>query len=124
MIEVAVLFERYGKVRKAFRKLGVDAYSFDVEGDALLMDLYNGELPEARMAVAFPPCTNLCNANSRNWRSEKIGREVEMWKRILRKYDKVCIENPIGVSSMYFGKATQIIHPWMFGDPYMKQTGS
>lgn len=38
------------------------------------------------------------------------------------KCDKVAIENPIGVMSTRYKKPSQIIHPYMFGDPDRKST--
>ena len=35
---------------------------------------------------------------------------------------KICMENPVGYLNSHFRHADQIIHPWMFGDHYMKRT--
>jgi hypothetical protein len=35
---------------------------------------------------------------------------------------KIALENPIGKINTAIRKPDQIIHPWMFGDPWMKET--
>jgi hypothetical protein len=35
---------------------------------------------------------------------------------------RVCVENPIGWLNTNWRKADQILHPWMFGHPWMKET--
>lgn len=35
--------------------------------------------------------------------------------------DKIAIENPIGIMSTVWEKPTQIIQPFMFGEPFEKE---
>lgn len=35
---------------------------------------------------------------------------------------KIAIENPVGYVNSHYRKPDQIIHPYYFGDPYMKRT--
>ena len=94
------------------------------------------------MIIAFPPCTHLAISGAR-WFPQKRadGRQrfgIEFFAQFLNaKCDKILIENPVGIMSgnyvkEYFPdlaekydlprKPSQIIHPWMFGDNYSKQT--
>lgn len=94
------------------------------------------------MILAFPPCTHLAISGAQ-WfpQKRKDGRQrfaIEFFAQFLNAdCDKILIENPIGIISgdyisMYFPdlaekyglprKPNQIIHPWMFGDNFSKQT--
>lgn len=94
------------------------------------------------MIIAFPPCTHLAISGAR-WFPQKRadGRQrfgIEFFAQFLNaKCDKILIENPVGIMSgnyvkEYFPdlaekydlprKPSQIIHPWMFGDNFSKQT--
>ena len=94
------------------------------------------------MIVAFPPCTHLA-ASGAAWFSKKRadGRQksaIEFFCRFLTAdCEKVVIENPVGIISGDYIKTyfpalaekynlpispTQIIQPWMFGDPFQKST--
>ena len=94
------------------------------------------------MILAFPPCTHLAVSGARHFpEKRKDGRQYEAIKFFMQfvnaDCDKICIENPVGIISgnyisQYFPylcevyglplKYTQIIHPWMFGDPVQKGT--
>lgn len=86
------------------------------------------------LIIAHPPCTYLTVTGNRWFNVEKYGD-----KAIQRAKDReeavdffmvfanadcehICIENPIGIMSTRWRKADQIIHPWMFGDNYSKNT--
>jgi hypothetical protein len=94
------------------------------------------------MIIAFPPCTHLAISGAR-WFPQKRadGRQrfgIEFFAQFLNAdCDKILIENPVGIMSgnyvkEYFPdlaekynlprKPSQIIHPWMFGDNFSKQT--
>ena len=94
------------------------------------------------MIIAFPPCTHLAISGAR-WFPQKRadGRQrfgIEFFAQFLNAdCDKILIENPVGIMSgnyvkEYFPdlaekyglprKPNQIIHPWMFGDNFSKQT--
>lgn len=85
------------------------------------------------LIIAHPPCTYL-TVTGNSWFSEKYG--VKAKARYLDRMDaieffmqfvlcsakKVAIENPVGIMSGVYRKPDQIIHPYMFGDPYEKKT--
>lgn len=94
------------------------------------------------MIIAFPPCTHLAVSGARYFEQKREdGRQrqgLEFFCKFLElDCDKVVIENPIGIVSgdyplLWFPdlakkyglpkKPTQIIHPWMFGDNFVKST--
>lgn len=86
------------------------------------------------MVIAFPPCTYLTVTGNRWFNVSRYGE-----KAIQRHKDreeaanffmqfvkcnspKIAIENPIGHMSTAYKKPTQIIQPYMFGDPARKAT--
>lgn len=88
------------------------------------------------MLIAFPPCTHLCVSGARHFEQKrKDGRQVNAIRFFTEflnaQCDKIAIENPIGIISgdyikKWFNiepvKPTQIIQPYMFGDPHKKST--
>ena len=91
------------------------------------------------LIIAHPPCTYFSNATMVNL-GRKDRPEVfnEEWKRqfyakrnnafdFVKKIwnancDKIVIENVVGYLNTHFMKPTQIIQPFMFGEPYRKAT--
>lgn len=86
------------------------------------------------MIIAFPPCTYLTTTGNRWFNVEKYGEKAikrqENRKEAIDFFlklanadcDRIAIENPVGVMSTHYRKPDQIIHPWMFGDPFEKKT--
>ena len=91
------------------------------------------------LIIAHPPCTYFSNATMVNL-GRKDYPEVfnEEWKRqfyikrnnafdFVKKIwnancDKIVVENVVGYLNTHFMKPTQIIQPFMFGEPYRKAT--
>lgn len=86
------------------------------------------------LIIAHPPCTYLTVTGNRWFNVERYG-EKALKRIIYRKEaaefflniakadcDKIVIENPVGYMSVYWRKPDQIIHPYMFGDPFEKKT--
>ena len=94
------------------------------------------------MLIAFPPCTHLAVSGAA-WfeQKRKDGRQqdgIEFFCKFLNvDCEKIAIENPVGIISGDYTpkhfpdlaqkhglprKPTQIIQPWMFGDPFEKKT--
>lgn len=133
-MEAAEELERSQEVCKAFRALGHEAYSCDIEPcsgghpewhlqcDAL-------ELLKMRwdMILAFPPCTDLAVSGAK-WFAEKRadGRQQKSIDFFLRFANadcpRVAIENPVGIMSTQWRKPDQIIQPWQFGHGETKAT--
>lgn len=86
------------------------------------------------MIIAHPPCTYLTVTGNRWFNIEKYGKKaikryeqreeaIQFFFRIVNaNCDKIAIENPIGIMSTVWEKPTQIIQPFMFGEPFEKRT--
>lgn len=94
------------------------------------------------MLIAFPPCTHLTVSGARHFEKKREdGRQrwgIEFFGQFLNAdCDRISIENPVGIISGDYipkwfpdlaekyelpRKASQVIHPWMFGDNYSKST--
>lgn len=140
-MKVLVACEESQTVCKAFRAKGFEAYSCDIQdcsgghpewhikGDCL--DVINQDWD---LIIAHPPCTYLTVSGNAWFNIERYGdkarkrykdREeaVDFFLKIANaKCYRIAIENPIGVMSKRFKKATQIIQPYFFGDEARKTT--
>lgn len=149
-MKVLVACEESQTVCKAFRELGHEAYSCDIQepsgghpewhilGDALFlingkcefvtMDGKNHEIcSEWDMLIAFPPCTDLASSGARHFAKKREDGSQERSKRFFMEFTearckKIVIENPVGIMSTCYRKPDQIIQPWQFGDNYQKTT--
>lgn len=86
------------------------------------------------LIIAHPPCTYLTVTGNRWFNVERYGEKAiqrlkdreEAVKFFMcfanADCDRIAIENPIGCMSTAYKKPTQIIHPFMFGDPARKAT--
>ena len=134
---VLVACEESQEVCKAFRNLGIEAYSCDIipcsGGHSewhLQMDVFKAiEKYEWEMMIAFPPCTYLTTTANRSFlnnpeRWEKRLQAVKFFHRLLNApIDKIAIENPKGVISTHIRKPDQYIQPYHFGHRDSKMTG-
>lgn len=128
-------------VCKAFRNNGIEAFSCDIiptrgnpdwhiEDDAIKV-AYERKWDGM---IAFPPCTYLSNAgigyfNEQRYGEKAIQRKIfrlEAYNFFMKLYnadiDKICIENPVGYLNSHFRKPDQVIHPYFFGEPWLKKT--
>lgn len=86
------------------------------------------------LIIAHPPCTFLTVSGNAWFNVEKYGEkalkrieERENAKEFFMKFinakcERIAVENPVGYMGTYYRKADQIIQPYMFGEPYEKQT--
>lgn len=131
--------EESQEVTKAFRALGHEAYSCDIQpcsgghpewhiqGDALALLKERWD-----MLIAFPPCTYLSNAGANRLRVNGQIQEERMEKArkgkefFMQFYNsdipRVAIENPVPGAIHGLPPYDQMIHPWMFGDSWEKRT--
>lgn len=137
MPKVLVACEESQAVTIEFRKLGIEAYSCDLEpcsGGHPEWHFQRDVLPLLEygtwdMITAFPPCTHLASSGAR-WFKEKRkdGRQqaaIEFFRQFARARffcPRVAIENPVGVMSTELRPPDQIIQPWMFGHGETKGT--
>lgn len=120
-----------GRVRSAFRELGYDAWSCDLDDDLfnseyhLKMDIFEAiKLKKWDLMIAFPPCTYLTVAGNRWYKDSPLRKEAVEFVRELYNVDipHIAIENPVGVLSTQWKSPSQIIHPWQYGHPEKKRT--
>lgn len=86
------------------------------------------------MIIAHPPCTYLTVTGNRWFNKEKYGEKAVKRQKDRKEAicffleiansdcDKIAIENPVGIMSTVWQKPTQIIQPFMFGEPFEKRT--
>ena len=149
-MRILVACEESQAVTKELRALGHEAYSADIQecsgghpewhikGDVLpLLDgrttFYTQDIvphmvsDKWDMIIAFPPCTHLAVSGARHFeKKRKDGRQqegIDLFMAFARAdCDRIAIENPVGIMSTIWKKPTQIIQPYLFGDPYKKTT--
>jgi hypothetical protein len=133
-MRVLIACEESQVVCIAFRELGHEAYSCDIQdcsgghpewhikGDVLahLSDGWD-------LMIGHPPCTYLSYAATHVWnkpgrlekRLEALNFFAKLWTAPI---DKICLENPKGCASPTIAKYTQEIQPFYFGDFAYKTT--
>ena len=138
-MKVLVACEESQEVCKAFRELGHEAYSCDIQdcsGGHPEWHLKQDVIPlleqDWDLIIAHPPCTYLSNAGARHLyphgllnmeRYEKGLEAKEFFMKFLNcKCEKVCVENPLPSKIFRLPDYSQIIQPYEFGHPYKKKT--
>jgi len=146
-VRVLVACERSGVVRQAFRALGHDAWSCDLEpaDDGSDFHLQCDAIRAAcetdwELLVAHPECTYLANSGAKHlYAGMKAanGPNADRWAHMgaaaafflalwNAPVNRVCVENPImlGHPRRLFGipAPQQIIQPWQFGHGETKAT--
>ena len=149
-MKVLIACEESQEVCKAFRALGHEAYSCDlqecsgghpewhIQGDVL--PLLNGDCTFTTadththtqagawdLIIAHPPCTDLAVSGARHFaQKQKDGRQqksiVLFMQMALANCDRVAVENPVGIMSSAWRRPDEIIQPYEFGHPYKKTT--
>jgi hypothetical protein len=148
-VKVLIACEESQAVCKAFRKLGIEAYSCDIYKCSgghpewhIQCDVSNilsagcffvtqdGKLhyvSEWVLIIAFPPCTHLAASGSKHFKKKRESGVQQEAIRFFKLFTKakcarIGIENPIGIMSSEYRKPTQIINPWEFGESVNKKT--
>jgi len=140
-MRVLVACEESQAVTKAFRKLGHEAYSCDIQecsgdkpewhikGDAI-QEAYSGKYD---LMIAHPPCTYLAVSGAR-WMYNKDGsvnkerltnqrKALNFVQKLMdAPIEKIAIENPVSVISSQIRKPDQIIQPYEYGHSEAKKT--
>jgi site-specific DNA-cytosine methylase len=142
-MKVLVACEYSGTVRDAFINAGHDAISCDLLPTDVPGPHYHGSVFDLidenntkgwDLMIGHPPCTYLTLTGNKWFKPEFADRfpnrhrqreeAVEFFRKLFEcSIPKVCLENPVGVLSTMYMKATQYIHPYHFGDPHSKKTG-
>jgi hypothetical protein len=138
-MRILVACEESQAVTIELRKLGHEAYSCDIQecsgghpewhlqqdATVLLKEKWD-------MILAFPPCTYLTNAGAMRLRVKGVLQEDRMEKaRAAKEFfmmfynadcQRIAIENPLPGRIHQLPDYTQIIEPYMFGEPWKKRT--
>ena len=141
MLKILIACEESQTVCKAFRELGNEAYSCDIQkcsGGHPEWHIQGDVLPLLNekwdLVIAHPPCTYLTTTGNRWFNIEKYGDKARERIKLREeakdffmefanaKCEHIAIENPVGVMSTVWRKPDQIIQPWWFGDPFEKRT--
>lgn len=137
-MRVLIAYESSGTVREAFRRLGHEAWSCDlqpaddgsryhlaVDAEYAIKDgcgFYD-------LIIMHPPCTALCVSGNAHYgtgkpkhdqRLEAINYTLDMFELAKSVARFVCMENPVGVLPI---KASQYVQPYEYGHPESKKTG-
>jgi len=132
-MKVLCACEESQEVCKAFRALGHDAYSCDLQpcsGGHPEWHIQQDVIPLLTqswdLVIAFPPCTHLCVSGAAWFKGKREdGRQqdgIDFFMLFTKLQCSWAIENPIGIMSGIYRKPDQIIQPWMFGDEFQKST--
>jgi hypothetical protein len=147
MALVLITCEESQTVCKAFRAMGHEAYSNDIqecsgghpEWHLQMCALEAMRLRPWKLMIGHPPCTYLSNVANRYFH-EKYNTQLDLFKGEYGRWERrreafeffmkftetdipfVCLENPVGILHRWYRKPDQIIHPYYFGDPYKKRT--
>ena len=138
-MRVLIACEESQEVCKAFRAMGHESYSCDIEpcsGGHPEWHIQGDVIPLLKekwdMIIAFPPCTYLSNMGARHlWKGHVLneerfekgmaGREffMKIWNN---QCPMIVIENPTPSKIYNLPKYTQTIQPYQFGHPFSKRT--
>lgn len=129
-MRILVACEYSGTVRDAFISKGHNAISCDILDTEAKGPHYKGNVMDIisenwDMMIAHPPCTHLSKAGGWAWKykakeqQEAFNFVLQLWNAPIKR---IAIENPIGWLNSHWMRPNQIIHPYYFGDPWMKET--
>jgi hypothetical protein len=138
-VRVLVACEESQAVTKELRRLGHEAYSCDIQPCSgghpewhLQVDALELLKLKWDMIIAHPPCTYLTNAGAMRLRvkgeinQERMEKAKEAKKFFMAFLEADCpkkaIENPLPGKIHQLPPYSQIIEPYMFGDPWKKRT--
>ena len=149
MLKVLVACEESQRVCTAFRDLGHEAYSADIQepsgghpewhilGDVLpilnggeftTMDGATHSVAKWDLIIAHPPCTHLAVSGARWFKEGRKPRYLQdeaaefFMKFINAECEHIAVENPICIMSTRYRKPDQIINPYQFGHLEQKKT--
>lgn len=140
-MRVLVACEFSATIRNAFEERGHDAWSCDIVpsvdgGKHFRANVFSVIYNDWDLIIAHPPCTYLSKVQAIHYNSEKWpeatrqrirnrDRAIEFFQ-FIQQVDcpRMAIENPIPLKIVTdkVGMYDQIIHPFMFGDPFSKAT--
>lgn len=132
---VLVGCEESQTVCKAFREIGCEAYSCDLQEPSgghpewhLQMDVFAAiKSRKWNLLIGHPPCKYLSYAATAYWHEQGRAQKRinalqffhDMWAADV---NRICLENPIGIVDNIICKYDQIVEPYYFGDSDKKRT--
>jgi len=148
-VKILIACEYSGRVRESFRELGHDVWSCDLRPTEIPGKHYVGDVRDIiedgwDIMIGHPYCTFNTLAGIRwMYHPEDTHLPPEQRRRhpqypnrmndflegveffnVLKNapIEKICLENsqPHGLAMHHIGRYTQIVQPWMFGEPYTK----
>ena len=140
-MKILIACEESQEVCKAFRELGLEAYSCDIQecsgdkpewhikGDAVA-EAYSGKYD---LMIAHPPCTYISRAGARwmyptagNLSQERFNKAIEakdlFMKLLNAPIPYIAVENPTPLKVVGLPKQSQAVQPYEYGHPYSKRT--
>ena len=134
-MRVLVACEYSGRVREAFRTLGHEAWSCDIEQCAedaspfhMVADAVKvAEMPGWDLLIAHPPCTHLAVSGARHFEAKRAdGRQrsaIDLFMAFVNApVPRIAIENPVCIMGTLYREPDQVIQPWQFGHGETKAT--
>ena len=140
-MKILVACEESQAVTIELRRLGHEAFSCDIEpcsGGHPEWHLQQDVLPllaeKWDMIIAFPPCTYLTAAGAirlynkdhsiKDFNRLEKGKHAAdfFWQLLNADCPKIAVENPTMLKCWGLPKPSQVIEPYMFGDPWKKRT--
>lgn len=133
-MKVLIACEESQVVCKAFRELGHEAYSCDLQEcsgghpEWHIMGNVVWELAQDwDLIIMHPPCTYtaLCGNRWYHDSPKRIeGAEFckNLWEYATDLCYRVALEQPKTIMQSYIGPKSQVVHPWQFGHPETKET--
>jgi hypothetical protein len=129
-LRILVACEFSGIMREAFRTLGHEAWSCDLEpseqpGAHIQGDVLPLLTDDWDVLIAHPPCTYLANSGARWWharQAEQTAALAFVEALLAAPIPHIALENPEGRISTALRKYDQMIRPWEYGEPFEKKT--
>lgn len=132
-MRILLACETSNTTSKKFREKGHYVLSCDLlSNDEDQSNHYKGSVFDVindgwDMMICHPPCFRLSKAGGAHWKKEWFKKEQDEALEFVRKLmgasiEKIALENPVGKINSAIRKPDQIIHPYMFGDAWMKET--
>jgi hypothetical protein len=140
-MKILIACEESQTVCKAFRKLGHEAFSCDIQdssgghpewhikGDAIA-EAYSGKYD---LMIAHPPCTYMSKAGAR-WMyptagvisNERLKLAMEAKQFFMKLLNApiqfIAVENPLPLKIVQLPEPSMIVQPYQYGDPFSKKT--
>lgn len=133
-MKVLIACEESQEVCKAFRALGHEAFSCDLQDCSgghpewhIKGDVFDVLRDGWDLLIGHPPCTYLSYAGIAHWgKPGRVFRRLEALEFFARLWEapieRICLENPKGCASPTIAKYSQEIQPYYFGDADFKTT--